>query len=461
MRILLIDRQGPSGDLVSQQVAQAWPGAWVDLHEPHTAGKPGLQFSWERYDAVLIDLHLGEEVSDALAMTESALDWISYWRPIREEVQASGLPFPPVIVLSSRNDERAAVRAIKLGAADYVRRDEQGQKRLIEAMHEALLERAQFQDRELSATARLKAVQGVIEAGGHREALAAFWDDTVTIEFPDSQPAHPAPAPVLLYSSELPRVKGYRVIRLLGEGGTARVWLAEREKDRSTLVLKVLNPDISRSDSFLQRFLREYRVISELDNEHVARIYEAGIADDLVYIAMEYFAHGDLKARCQRPISSLEALRLIAQIARALDAIHSEGIMHRDMKPHNIMFRSSDRVALVDFGLAKQFGEATITATGGMMATPLYMSPEQCLGREQDARSDLYSTGVILYEMLTGKRLYDSDNLAAIAFMHVHADIPRLPPRLAGYQGLMDRLLAKDPNQRFQSARDLFAHIAY
>jgi serine/threonine protein kinase len=251
------------------------------------------------------------------------------------------------------------------------------------------------------------------------------------------------------------------VLRMIGEGGTARVWLAERERDGQTMVLKVLNPEISRSDSFLQRFLREYRVISEIEDQHVARIYEAGIADDLVYIAMEYFAHGDLKARLQRPITSLESLKLVAQIARALDAIHVRGIMHRDMKPHNIMFRSPDRVALVDFGLAKQFGEATITATGGLLATPLYMSPEQCLGREQDARSDLYSTGVILYEMLTGQRLYDSDNLAAIAFMHVHADIPRLPARLAGYQALMDKLLAKDPARRFQSARELFAHIAY
>jgi tRNA A-37 threonylcarbamoyl transferase component Bud32 len=397
-------------------------------------------------------------------MPASALDWLSYWRPVREDAQARGLAFPPVIVLSACNDERAAVRCIKLGAVDYVRRDgandAQRMARLTTAVHEALLERAQAQDRELSATARLKAVQGVIEAGGQREALAAFWDDTISLGPADN----PMPAPLTPHSTlmaEQPRVKGYRVLRMIGEGGTARVWLAERERDGQTMVLKVLNPEISRSDSFLQRFLREYRVISEIEDQHVARIYEAGIADDLVYIAMEYFAHGDLKARLQRPITSLESLKLVAQIARALDAIHVRGIMHRDMKPHNIMFRSPDRVALVDFGLAKQFGEATITATGGLLATPLYMSPEQCLGREQDARSDLYSTGVILYEMLTGQRLYDSDNLAAIAFMHVHADIPRLPARLAGYQALMDKLLAKDPARRFQSARELFAHIAY
>ena len=111
--------------------------------------------------------------------------------------------------------------------------------------------------------------------------------------------------------------------------------------------------------------------------------------------------------------------------------------------------------------MAKQLGEHTITATDGLIATPLYMSPEQCLGKPQDARSDLYSLGVMLYEMFTGKRLFDSDNLAAIALSHVHGEIPRLPPALGGYQSLMDRLLAKNPDDRFQSARELFGYIAY
>ena len=159
-------------------------------------------------------------------------------------------------------------------------------------------------------------------------------------------------------------------------------------------------------------------------------------------------------------LSPLQSIRLAAQIARALDAIHTAGVIHRDLKPHNIMFRDAKRLALVDFGLAKQDGEKSITVAAGIGATPLYMSPEQCIGRPQDARSDLYSLGVILYEMLTGTRLYDGDNLAAIAFQHVHAEVPRLTPALQPFQGVIDRLLAKDPDDRFQSARELFAKIA-
>ncbi len=130
-------------------------------------------------------------------------------------------------------------------------------------------------------------------------------------------------------------------------------------------------------------------------------------------------------------------------------------------KPNNIMFRQTGHLALVDFGVARQMSEHTITATGGLIATPLYMRPEQCLGKPQDARSDLYSLGVMLYEMFTGQRLFESDNVAAIAFSHVHGEIPRLPAALAGYQSLMDRLLAKNPDERFQSARELFGYIAY
>jgi serine/threonine-protein kinase PpkA len=156
----------------------------------------------------------------------------------------------------------------------------------------------------------------------------------------------------------------------------------------------------------------------------------------------------------------VQALRLVAQIARALDAIHGAGVIHRDLKPQNIMFRDANKLALVDFGLAKQEGEKTITASAAMGATPLYMSPEQCVGRPQDARSDLYSLGVILYELLTGGRLFDADSLAAIAFKHVHAEVPRLPESMSSLQTVLDRLLAKDPDHRFQSARELFAKIA-
>ena len=228
-------------------------------------------------------------------------------------------------------------------------------------------------------------------------------------------------------------------------------------------MLKVLASQLM-TDSFIERFIREYRIISGVQNEHVARIFDQGVTDDHVYIAMEYFPHGNLKARLEArdhpPLTSMQTLKTVMQIARALDAIHTAGVIHLDLKPHNIMYRDAGHLALVDFGLAKQVDEKTITATGGgLLATPLYMSPEQCLGKPQDMRSDLYSLGVMFYQMLTGQRLFDSDNIATIVFSHVHGEIPRLPPNLAGYQTVLDRLLAKNPDDRFQSARELFAYI--
>jgi serine/threonine protein kinase len=177
---------------------------------------------------------------------------------------------------------------------------------------------------------------------------------------------------------------------------------------------------------------------------------------------MEYFGGGDLKARIGRGLSSMEALKVLMQLAKALDAVHAAGVIHRDIKPQNVMFREGNRLALVDFGLAKEVdGRSSITHAGLVLATPLYMSPEQYEQARQDERSDLYSVGVILYEMLTGKLPFTASNAPALAYQHVNSPVPRLPQRLAGYQGIVDRLMAKRPEERFQSARELFAYIAH
>ncbi len=433
MRILIIDASPEFRDQCAAHIANHWPGADIDLRAPDAGDLPTEQ-GWARYDVLLLDHRADGEGHNGIAWLKS----------FRDRTQS----LPPIILLSAETGEDVAVQAMKLGAADYLRRDRITAVRLVGAINDAILERARDRDRLLA-----------------RARLAERFADTVTVGLDINTIGEAVPP-------DAPAISGYKVLRKIGEGGTSRVFLAERlprmgrpPPEPKQVVLKVLNARLIADPAFIERFIREYRVISAVQNEHVARIYDQGITDDNLYIAMEYFARGDLRTRMEHRdtarLTSIQALKITMQISRALDAIHSAGVIHRDLKPHNIMFRDADHLALVDFGLAKQIGEKSITSTGGLLATPLYMSPEQCLGREQDARSDLYSLGVVLYEMLTGTRLYDSDSVAAIAFQHVHADIPRLLAPLSGYQPLLERLLAKHPDDRFQTARELFAYIAY
>jgi len=256
-------------------------------------------------------------------------------------------------------------------------------------------------------------------------------------------------------------IPGYKVVHLIGQGGQAKVYLAVRLKDGLNVALKVLDRKVRQDQVYLERLRREYKLIAAIENEHVARIYDTGFTGDNAYLAMEFVPSGTLAGRIHEGMGSRDALRLTSQIAHALDAIHAKGIVHRDLKPANILFRADGRLVIVDFGLAKDLAvDSTLTMAGQLLATPRYMSPEQCLGHPVDARTDLYSLGVIFYEMLTGQRIFQSADAMQVINMHVQAPVPQLPERLAGYQGILDRLLAKKPEDRFQSARELFGLIA-
>lgn len=256
-------------------------------------------------------------------------------------------------------------------------------------------------------------------------------------------------------------VPGYKVVHLIGQGGQAKVYFAVRLKDGLNVALKVLDRKVKQDPVYLERLRREYKLIAAIENEYVARIYDQGFTGDNPYLAIEFLPSGTLAGRIREGIGSREALRITSQIAHALDAFHSKGIVHRDLKPANILFRPDGRPVIVDFGLAKDLAvNSTLTMAGQLLATPRYMSPEQCLGLPADGRSDLYSLGVVFYEMLTGQRIFESANATEVISMHVNAPVPTLPERLAGYQPVLERLLAKKPEDRFQSARELFGLIA-
>jgi serine/threonine-protein kinase PpkA len=267
------------------------------------------------------------------------------------------------------------------------------------------------------------------------------------------RPALPARAPI-----ESAGVEGYRALERLGEGGMSKVFLAEHESSGERRVLKMI--PIDDDEDMLQRFLQEYALIAQVRHPNVARIYEQGFGEHCAYIAMEHLSGGDLRDRLRDPLPVPEALRYLTQIALGLTAIHHRGIIHRDLKPENLMFRSDGLLVLADFGIAKQLStELTRTQHGEVYGTPYYMSPEQARGLTVDGRSDLYSLGIILYEMLAGAKPYNATRAEAIVYQHIHSPIPRLPAQCASIQPLLDRLLAKEPEDRFETSLELMRVI--
>ncbi len=258
-------------------------------------------------------------------------------------------------------------------------------------------------------------------------------------------------------------IRDHRCIRSIGSGGMCTIYLAESERAGRIVVLKVFNqvPDVSERIVGFDRFIQEYEIVAGLKHEHIVRIFDLGVADDHAYIAMEHFPAGDLRQRIKAPLSPATALEYLGQIASALEAIHSVGVLHRDLKPANIMLREDGSLCLIDFGLAKANALAVdLTGAREIFGTPYYMSPEQGHAELIDERSDLYSLGIIFYEMLTGQKPFKGASAMEVIYKHKRARIPALAPQFAPYKPILSRLLAKEPAARYQSARELLAAIA-
>jgi hypothetical protein len=258
-------------------------------------------------------------------------------------------------------------------------------------------------------------------------------------------------------------IRGHRCIRQVGSGGMCTIYLAESERAGTLVVLKVFSqvPDVSERIVSFDRFLQEYEIVAGLTHKNIVRIYDLGIADDHAYIAMEHFPAGDLRQRMKSPMTPQTALKYVEQIASALDAIHAVGVLHRDLKPANVMLRTDGSLCLIDFGLAKANEmEVSLTGTREIFGTPYYMSPEQGHAEEIDGRSDLYSVGVMFFEMLMGHKPYTGGTAMEVIYKHKRAELPVIPTQFGEYRDVLLRLLAKNPRDRYQSARELLDAIA-
>ncbi len=393
---MIIDEQADFRSLLMHHITSHWPDAIITAYDPSVAGHLPDEFSGAGNDLILLGSCHGED--------RDGIDALQ--RFVGKE------KFPPVVYFGEQKD-RDAVR--ELAPEGHFYRDD--------INHDALIVRLS----DLLRSRRVIATTDSLFVGDMRTGI------------------HPL-------------IKGYRLIRKLGATEHSGVYLAERESSSMPVVLKVLRQMSQYGDSIgaFDRFLQEYETIAEITHPNIVKIYDLGVADDHAHIAMEYLDGGDLRQKIKEGIPERDAISYLRQIASALSAVHAQGVLHRDLKPANIMLRKDGSIALIDFGLAKRAKlENEITDKGEIFGTPYYMSPEQGHGNTVDVRSDIYSLGVIFYEMLTGDKPYKAETAMGIIYKHAQAPIPLLPTRLARYQMLMNLLLAKAPADRLQSAAEI------
>jgi len=255
-------------------------------------------------------------------------------------------------------------------------------------------------------------------------------------------------------------IPGYTIISTLGQGGMATVYLALQTCFEREVALKVMAPHLSANPAFGERFLREARIVSRLKHPNIVTVFDVGIHAGFHYLAMEYLPGRDLKHK-RFDLNLLEALQVVHDIAQALDYAGRKGYVHRDVKPENIMLlEDGERAVLMDFGVARAADVVSdMTQTGVAVGTPHYMSPEQARGAVVDHRADLYSLGVVFFVLLTGDVPYDAGSAVGVGIKHISEPVPRLPDHLSIFQPIVDRALAKNPDDRYQSGNEFIADL--
>jgi tRNA A-37 threonylcarbamoyl transferase component Bud32/CheY-like chemotaxis protein len=397
-RLLLIDDSVKFRNAVTHILAREVSDVVVYEHDPAKSGLPTRNFNWRTYDLLMIDYKICQAHS---------LDWIHELKQQHD--------FPAVVMFIGSRPE-AEDEAREIGADACINK------------------------RHLTRSILVSVVE-------------------FAIRFTESKRKRHE---LTLRDSSGPEIPGYNIVNKLAEGGMSSIYLARRQADNELAVLKILYSESVEDETFVDRFLKEYELISRLNDPNIVKIHAQSYTEDFMYMIMEYFPGGDLHKRiaASQGLPLSQALRYLVQIATGLNSIHSCNIIHRDLKPSNIMFRADDSLALIDFGISKELSVVDeITSENMVMGTVGYMSPEAGQGHQTDHRSDIYSLGVIFYEMLTGKKPYTGKDPADVVLKHVKAPIPWLPEKYKAVQALFEIMVAKSPENRFQSARRLIEFV--
>ena len=448
-RVLVVDDDRRYGEWLRHHLDVLCPQASVSMLNLEEFQRWCATFSGRDCDLLMLSAKFGASPEDPSAHGLTLL------RRLREQPAT-----PAVIALADEGNELTAVRALQLGAVDYLPKRLITPERLSTAVRVALRRVERRVARRLASLANLSRDAELHAAQGGN---AAERTEPGSPESPrpgaDGATLQPSGIAALL-TTNAEFIPGY-VLRLkIGESEKAVVYLASSAHRGHNVALKVSKT--LRDEAAGRQFLeREYTAIMAVHSPLVVEIYDYGVHGGFEYLAMEYLPRGDLKARIQRGVSEQEALHYIAQIAAALQVVHEAGLVHRDLKPPNVMLRDNDSVALIDFGLARSVDASTIsTQTGVLLGSPYYMSPEQAQGDGLDARSDFYSLGVICYELLTGQKPYIGATAMEVLQQHVSAPLPALPADLARYEPFLGRLMAKSRGERFANAAEIIAATA-
>lgn len=251
-------------------------------------------------------------------------------------------------------------------------------------------------------------------------------------------------------------IPGYRILRKIRQGGMSTVYLAVQKSVDREVAIKVMSPTLNNDPSFGSRFYREAKIVGKLSHPNIVSIYDVGSHKHYNYIAMDYLPGMPLQDKLTKGITPQESVTIMREMASALDYAHQQGFIHRDIKPDNILFRADGSSVLCDFGIAKSVKtDMNMTSVGSVLGTPHYMSPEQAQGKTLDHRADLYSLGVVFFEMLTGQPPFTSDDPIAVAVKHMSSPIPKLPTTLKVFQPLINKLMAKKASARFQNGKEI------
>ena len=411
-RLLIVDRDARYREWLRNHLGVLFPDGAITAIDAREFESRLETLTRQEFHLVMFVAQFGYSPEDPHS---EGLEWL---RLLRDRVE-----FPAVIAVAEDGNELPAVRALQLGAVDYLPKRLMSPDRLRTAVKLAL-RRVELDAAQVTAPAE--------ESSDASQSARSLRDP----------------------------IPGYTIRKTIGESDKALVYLASSEKLGTDVALKVTKSD-NDDQQDQQVFAREYEALSALRNPSIVTIYDYGTNAGREFLAMEYFPRGDFKSRLLRGILEVDALRYLEQIARALQVVHEAGILHRDLKPPNLMLRENDTIVLIDFGLARNFGGGpSNTRTGVLRGSPYYMSPEQALGEDLDGRTDLYSLGILFYEILTGRKPYSGLSAMDVLQQHVTAPLPQLPHSNVHLQALLEGFIAKSRDDRFATADQAIEAIA-